>query len=76
VGYSRKYGNCPSPSNQMLAYLCILFWKLHIVKYPEKYLKEISPPMRLECITVSLDNFKQYSEASCTYIQLATTNYT
>lgn len=59
-----------------LTYLCMLFWKLHIVKYPEEYLKEISPPMRLESVTVSLDNFKQYSKTSCTYIQLAATYYT
>jgi hypothetical protein len=28
-----------------LTYLCMLFRKLHVIKYPEQYLKEISPPM-------------------------------
>jgi hypothetical protein len=59
-----------------LTYLCMLLRKLHVIKYPEQYLKEILPPMRLECIAISFDDFKQHSETSCTYIQLATTYYT
>lgn len=54
----------------------MLFWKFHIVKYPEQNLKEIFPPVRLERVAVSLDDFKEHSKTSCTYIQLTTTYYT
>ncbi|PSN42031.1 hypothetical protein C0J52_12266 [Blattella germanica] len=37
--------------------------KFHVVEYPKKYLEEIPPPMRLECITISLDNLKQHKKS-------------
>ena len=44
-------------------YLILRFWMLHVVKNTEDNFEDVIPPMRQECITVSLQYFKHYSEA-------------
>ena len=45
-------------------YLILRFWVLHVVKNTEDNFEDVIPPMRQECITISLQYFKHYSEAS------------
>jgi len=37
---------------------------LHVVKNPEDDFEDVIPPMRQECITISLQYFKHHSQAS------------
>lgn len=56
--------------------LGMMFRQLHVVEYPEENLEQVAPPVRPECIAVSLDDFKENSEGSSAHVQFAATHDT
>lgn len=52
----------------------MLFGQLHIIKDPEKNLKEVLPPMRLKGCTMGFDDVEEYCQRARSYIQLTPTH--